>query len=221
MECDPVAAERRAPAAQLAAAGWIAPFGGEVTDFDPKELIQPRKSIKVMSRDIQLASAAAELAWQDSCLSQATLDPERFGVVGGAGVMYCDLEELRGPFLEWIKAGGFRYSPLVARGDGRAVSAVDAEVSAEHAGVSHRHSVRCARAEQHDCRGRRVVAARAERGGRRDSPRARRRDDRGRHGFADQYFGFDVASRCAAGLRTASCRRPRFAGRSMPGGADR
>src|SRR4029078_6626935 len=39
--------------------------------------------------------------------SQATLDPERFGVVGGAGVMYCDLEELRVPFLEWIKAGEF------------------------------------------------------------------------------------------------------------------
>ena len=95
------------PLAQLAAAGWIAPFGGEITDFDPKELIQPRKSIKVMSRDIQIASAAAELAWQDSCLSQATLDPERFGVVGGAGVMYCDLEELRGPFLEWIKAEDF------------------------------------------------------------------------------------------------------------------
>lgn len=95
------------PIAQLAAAGWIAPFGGEVQDFDPKELIQPRKSIKVMSRDIQIASAAAELAWQDSCLSQATLDPERFGVVGGAGVMYCDLEELRGPFLEWIKAEDF------------------------------------------------------------------------------------------------------------------
>ena len=34
---------------QLASAGWLAPFGGEVVDFDPKELIQPRKSIKVMS----------------------------------------------------------------------------------------------------------------------------------------------------------------------------
>jgi 3-oxoacyl-[acyl-carrier-protein] synthase II len=95
------------PLPDLAAAGWIAPFGGDVAGFDPKELIQPRKSIKVMSRDIQLASAAAELAWQDSCLSQATLDPERFGVVGAAGVMYCDLEELRGPFLEWIKAEDF------------------------------------------------------------------------------------------------------------------
>jgi 3-oxoacyl-[acyl-carrier-protein] synthase II len=91
----------------LASAGWLAPFGADVTDFDPKELIQPRKSIKVMSRDIQLASAAAELAWQDACLSTATLDADRFGVVGAAGVMYCDLEELRGPFVEWIKQEDF------------------------------------------------------------------------------------------------------------------
>jgi 3-oxoacyl-[acyl-carrier-protein] synthase II len=93
--------------AHLVAAGWLAPFGGEVVDFDPKALIEPRKSIKVMSRDIQLASAAAELAFQDACLSQSTLNPDRFGVVGGAGVMYCDLEELRVPFLEWIKQEDF------------------------------------------------------------------------------------------------------------------
>ncbi len=95
------------PLPHLESVGWLAPFGGDVSDFDPKELIQPRKSIKVMSRDIQLASAAAELAWQDGCLSQATLAPERFGVLGAAGVMYCDLEELRIPFLEWIKQEDF------------------------------------------------------------------------------------------------------------------
>jgi 3-oxoacyl-[acyl-carrier-protein] synthase II len=91
----------------LAEAGWLAPFGGDVSDFDPKALIQPRKSIKVMSREIQLASAAAELAWQDAGLEGATLDPDRFGVVGAAGVMYCDLEELRIPFIEWIKQEDF------------------------------------------------------------------------------------------------------------------
>ncbi|MCC7474343.1 MAG: beta-ketoacyl-[acyl-carrier-protein] synthase family protein [Pirellulales bacterium] len=96
---------RRMP--QLAEAGWLAPYGGEVIDFDPKELIQPRKSIKVMSREIQLASAAAELAWQDAGLGAAVVDPERFGVVGGSGIMYCEIEELRGPFLEWIKQEDF------------------------------------------------------------------------------------------------------------------
>ena len=90
-----------------AAAGWIAPFGGTVEGFDPKELIQPRKSIKVMSREIQLASAAAELAWQDAGLAQATLDPDRFGVVGAAGLLYCEPEELRIPFVEWQKRDDF------------------------------------------------------------------------------------------------------------------
>jgi 3-oxoacyl-[acyl-carrier-protein] synthase II len=91
------------PLPELASAGWLAPFGGMVRDFDPKELIQPRKSIKVMCREIQHACAAAELAWQDAQLGEATIDPDRFGVVGAAGLLYCDLEELRIPFLEWTK----------------------------------------------------------------------------------------------------------------------
>ena len=59
------------PIVQLANAGWIAPWGGEVVDFDPKEYVQPRKSFKVMCRDIQLASAAAEMAWQDAQLGRS------------------------------------------------------------------------------------------------------------------------------------------------------
>jgi 3-oxoacyl-[acyl-carrier-protein] synthase II len=103
-------AQRRSgvrPLPHLASAGWLAPFGGAVVDFEPKELIQPRKSIKVMCREIQLASAAAEMAWQDAGLSQAPLDADRFGVIGAAGVMYCDLEELRIPFVEWLKQEDF------------------------------------------------------------------------------------------------------------------
>jgi 3-oxoacyl-[acyl-carrier-protein] synthase II len=102
---DAIASKRSGvrPLPHLKSAGWPAPFGGEVVDFDPKELIQPRKSIKVMSREIQLACAAAELAWQDASLADATLDVDRLGVIGAAGMMYCELEELRIPFREWIK----------------------------------------------------------------------------------------------------------------------
>jgi 3-oxoacyl-[acyl-carrier-protein] synthase II len=95
------------PLAHLASTDWPAPFGGEVVDFEPKELIQPRKSIKVMCREIQLASAAAEMAWQDAALPDATLDHERFGVIGAAGMLYCDLDELRIPFTEWLKQQDF------------------------------------------------------------------------------------------------------------------
>jgi 3-oxoacyl-[acyl-carrier-protein] synthase II len=104
---------RRLP--QLASAGWPAPFGGEVSGFDPKELIQPRKSLKVMSREIQFAGAAAELAWQDAGLAQATIDPDRFGVIGAAGLLYCDLDELHAPFVAWMKQDDFdieRWSKL-------------------------------------------------------------------------------------------------------------
>ena len=95
------------PLPHLATAGWLAPFGGEVADFDPKQLIQPRKSIKVMSREIQLGCAAAELAWQDAGMTEATLDPDRFGVIGAAGLLYCELDELRVPFIEWVKQQDF------------------------------------------------------------------------------------------------------------------
>jgi 3-oxoacyl-[acyl-carrier-protein] synthase II len=95
------------PLPHLATAGWVAPFGAEVVDFDPKELIQPRKSIKVMSREIQLASAAAELAWQEAGLSETPIDPDRLGVIGAAGLLYCELEELRLPFLAWVKQTDF------------------------------------------------------------------------------------------------------------------
>jgi len=92
---------------ELEDAGWVAPFGGTLPEFDPKSLIEPRKSIKVMSHDIQMASAAAELAWREAGLPDAAIDPERFGTVGAAGIMYCDLEELRGPYVEWLKEEDF------------------------------------------------------------------------------------------------------------------
>ncbi|MGE3241382.1 MAG: beta-ketoacyl synthase [Pirellulales bacterium] len=95
------------PIDQYLAAGWVAPWGGEVRDFDPKEFIQPRKSIKVMSREIQLASAAAEMAWQDAGLAEAAIDAERFGVIGAAGLLYCELEELHQPFKSWVNQEDF------------------------------------------------------------------------------------------------------------------
>ena len=107
MGLDRGAAQRRAAAAASGVGRLAGAVRRQVVDFDPKELIQPRKSIKVMCREIQLASAAAEMAWQDAGLAQATIDPDRFGVIGAAGVLYCDLEELRIPFVEWLKQEDF------------------------------------------------------------------------------------------------------------------
>ena len=87
----------------LAAAGWIAPFGGVVTGFEAKQFVKPRKSLKVMADEIQWAFAAGEQAWAAAGLPEDTtseggVDPERMGVVCGAGLMYCDMTELESPY---------------------------------------------------------------------------------------------------------------------------
>ena len=37
-------------------------IGSEVADFNPAQYVRPRKALKLMSRDIQLAFAAADMA---------------------------------------------------------------------------------------------------------------------------------------------------------------
>jgi 3-oxoacyl-[acyl-carrier-protein] synthase II len=71
-------------------------FGGEIVGFDAKNYVdkRERKSLKVMSRTIQLAVAAAQLAMDDCRLDSSQLDPTRFGVEFGAGLIASELEEL-------------------------------------------------------------------------------------------------------------------------------
>src|SRR5579883_3128962 len=69
---------------------------GEVLDFDPEPFIPDRfrKSVKVMGRAAKFGIGAAGLAVADSGLDLAQLDPTRFGVVMGAGLVPMDLGEL-------------------------------------------------------------------------------------------------------------------------------
>jgi len=82
--------------------GLPPPFGADVVGFDPKQYVRPRKSLKVMSREIQLAFAAADLACIDAGVPERPIDPERLGIVFGADMLPCDLNELapafRAPF---------------------------------------------------------------------------------------------------------------------------
>ena len=86
-----------------------APIGGAVADFDPKQYVRPRKSLKVMSRDIQLGFAAADLACVDAGLRRQPIDPERLGVVFGAGMISCELDELAGTFRGCLVGGAFDF----------------------------------------------------------------------------------------------------------------
>src|SRR5262249_30500163 len=56
-----------------------------------------RKSLKVMSRTIQLAVAASQMALLDSAVDKSGLDPTRFGLEFGAGLIASELEELGPP----------------------------------------------------------------------------------------------------------------------------
>lgn len=69
-------------------------FGGEINDFDGKQYVSPRKSLKLMSRAIQTAFTAAALAVQDSGIITAQVDHDRFGVVFGSELMHSSPDEM-------------------------------------------------------------------------------------------------------------------------------
>ncbi|HEX5273278.1 MAG TPA: beta-ketoacyl-[acyl-carrier-protein] synthase family protein [Gemmataceae bacterium] len=84
------------PIASFDASALPTRFAAEIPDFDAKDYIdkKDRRSLKVMARTIQLAVSAAQLALDDSKVDKAALDPTRFGVEFGAGLIASELEEL-------------------------------------------------------------------------------------------------------------------------------
>jgi 3-oxoacyl-[acyl-carrier-protein] synthase II len=71
-------------------------FAGEIPDFDAKKYVdkKDRRSLKMMARTIELAVCAAQLALADSKVDKSKLDPDRFGVEFGAGLIASELPEL-------------------------------------------------------------------------------------------------------------------------------
>jgi 3-oxoacyl-[acyl-carrier-protein] synthase II len=86
-----------------------APIGGEVANFDAKQYVRPRKSLKVMSRDIQLAFAAADLAFVDAGLRERPIAPERLGVIFGAALIPGELDELAAAYRRCLVDGKFDF----------------------------------------------------------------------------------------------------------------
>ncbi len=71
-------------------------IGGEVRDFEAKDYVEKkdRKRLNQMVRTAQFAVATARLALDDAALDRGRIDPERFGVVLGAGTIPGDLADL-------------------------------------------------------------------------------------------------------------------------------
>ncbi|MFM7149056.1 MAG: beta-ketoacyl-[acyl-carrier-protein] synthase family protein [Gemmataceae bacterium] len=71
-------------------------LGAEITDFDAKQYVEKsqRRSLKVMARPILLAVAAAQVALNHSRVDKNALDPTRFGIEFGCGLIASELPEL-------------------------------------------------------------------------------------------------------------------------------
>ncbi|WP_425616141.1 beta-ketoacyl synthase [Anatilimnocola sp. NA78] len=93
---------------ELAAAADV-PFrlAGQCPDFDAKQYVQPRKTIKLMCREIQAAYAAAIIAMQDAGLAKDQFDPFRLGVVLGSEILYGEIDELIETYRHSIHDGVF------------------------------------------------------------------------------------------------------------------
>lgn len=83
-----------APLTMLDTTHLPAPFGAEIKDFDAKQYVRPRKSLKVMSRDIQTAYAAADMAMQHAGLEKGAIEPERLGVEFGSDMIFSEVSDL-------------------------------------------------------------------------------------------------------------------------------
>ncbi len=82
-------------------------IAGMIPGFEPKEYVQPRKTLKVMSGEIQAGYSAAVLAMQDAGLAKGSVDPERLGVVLGSELLYGELEEMREAYRHCVVEGEF------------------------------------------------------------------------------------------------------------------
>jgi 3-oxoacyl-[acyl-carrier-protein] synthase II len=71
-------------------------FAGEISEFDAKDFVEKkdRKSLRVMARTIQLAVAGAQRALDQGKVDKSKLDPQRFGVEFGAGLIATELLDL-------------------------------------------------------------------------------------------------------------------------------
>jgi len=92
----------------------LRPMGSEVPEFHAKNYVKPRKNIKIMSRDIQLAFVSACLACQDAGLiteeENRNVDPDRFGVVFGSDLIGAEVNMLLGAFRAGIADGHYDFS---------------------------------------------------------------------------------------------------------------
>ena len=92
----------------------LKPMGSEVPDFRVKDFVKPRKNIKVMSRDIQLALVAALHASINAGLvtegDARNVAPERMGVVFGSDLIGTEVEMTLDAYRSGVENGHFDFT---------------------------------------------------------------------------------------------------------------
>jgi 3-oxoacyl-[acyl-carrier-protein] synthase II len=70
-------------------------YAAEVKDLTPEVVGLPRKRLKIMGRQAQLAHAAVVQAWNDAALgADGAVDRRRLGIILGVGMLNADADEL-------------------------------------------------------------------------------------------------------------------------------
>ncbi|MDP6466424.1 MAG: beta-ketoacyl-[acyl-carrier-protein] synthase family protein [Pirellulaceae bacterium] len=98
-----------APIEALAETRLPVKFGAELSGFDPKLYVKPRKSLKVMCREIQIGYAAGTLAIDDAKLVADQIDSDRFGVIYASELFYGELAEYTEIYRNCTVDGEFRF----------------------------------------------------------------------------------------------------------------
>ncbi len=99
------------------ASGFPCTVGAELGDFSARTYVPKsyRKAVKVMARDIEVAVAAADLAFRNAGLTTRgtdesappTVEPKRLGCNVGAGLICADLDELGAAVTTAVTDGAF------------------------------------------------------------------------------------------------------------------
>ena len=97
-----------APLSPFAEAEMPFHIGARIRDFDGEKFVH-RKTLKVMSREIQAAYAAADLALKHAGLAKGSIDPDRLSVVLGSEMLYGKIEELVDAFRHCMDEHQFRF----------------------------------------------------------------------------------------------------------------
>lgn len=95
---------------EFAGTDWPFRIAAPLQDFDPKQLVKPRKALKVMCPPIQSGCAAANLAIEQAGLTPEQLNPDRIATVFGTEVFISDPREIGNAFFKCLVDGKYEHS---------------------------------------------------------------------------------------------------------------